>query len=77
MDKYKTGDVTVTSHCVRLYVVENGISGYFHWSKGSPTTFLHRTLDSEMLNKAPSEPVMCSIDDLLQAVWQTYGKEIR
>lgn len=77
MAKYKTGDITVDSNAVRLYVVEDGITGYFHFTEDSPAAFLFRADSSGLLEKTTAEPVVCSLDDLLHAVLQTYGKEIR
>ena len=74
MEKYKTGDVTISTHgAVRIYVNEDGVAGYF-FAKNDKPIFI---LNPKGLDKVPGEPVVCTVEDVINAVLQTYGKEVR
>ena len=76
---YKTGDVTFTDGgYIRIYLNERDICGYFFSSgEGRGAVFIERKPDCDSLYAAPSEPVICTIDDVMEAIRATYGKEIR
>jgi hypothetical protein len=77
-DYYKTGDVTLTvDGLLRIYIREEKTCGYAFKTKGSPAHFVVQRRDSPSLMKNSAEPVITSLDDVMEAIRATYGKEIR
>lgn len=79
MDKYKTGDVTISKEFVRIYICDpDGISGYFVWcSNNRACVFVRHKDDSTSLWKSEYEPVVCHLTSVMEALFNTYGNKVR
>ncbi len=76
---YKTGDITLTKDgFMRIYIREvNQKCGYFFKKEDAQAHFVAHKSDSVALVKNTSEPVITTLDDVMEAIRATYGKEIR
>ena len=76
--QYKTGDVTFVHGTFRIYVNEESVKGYFHYTKDNPVFIHHKNkVDTWYMEKVSDEKVICTIDDIMKALVETYGKEVR
>lgn len=77
-DCYKTGDVTISNGCIRIYVNEPHTKGYFVNDQfASGISYLDRRTSPEYMRKTSIETVVCTLTDVFKALETMYGKEIR
>jgi hypothetical protein len=78
-DYYKTGDITLSdSGYLRIYIREDDTQcGFFLKLEGKQSHFFKHVSDSVALVKNTSEPVITTLDDVMEAIRAAYGKEIR
>jgi hypothetical protein len=77
-DYYKTGDITLSdSGYLRIYIREDDTQcGFFLKLEGKQSHFFKHVSDLA-LKKSTLEPVITTLDDVMEAIRAAYGKEIR